>query len=232
MSGKTERIEIRLTPEGAQSVDEWRRHQIDHPSRAEAVCRLVEAGLNIPDAGADFPLIYLTLQLVCDLHLRAGIESDQASLDAQFVRRMVQTGDLWALNWQYHLPWPSRWPEAPPAVQEVCDILEMYDLMEAGFEALPAEEREGLEKFRPVRGFDGNGESEQAHIASILEDDLERWPRFRGRVGNTHYPVMDTYRRMLRTFVPMKAGAQMRPGCTAAEIATLLQARIHPDHRR
>ena len=226
-NGKTERIEIRLTPEGAQRVDEWRRHQIDHPSRAEAVCRLVETGLGAQNAGNDSHLIYLAVQMLADLQAKLGVDPDKDdAFDADFVRRMVCDGHMWALDWLYHMPGQLGWPEAPPAVQEVCDILEMFDLMECGFDALPQDEREERMEECRFKGFDGNNESEQMHIARILVEDLGRWERFKGRAtGNTHYPVLEAYRRMLRVFHPMKPGAQQRPGCTASEIGALLDAR-------
>ncbi len=111
----------------------------------------------------------------------------------------------------------------------------MFDLMELGFEALEPEQREGLEAegFRPFGGFDGNNEAEQMQIARILVDDLERWPRLKGRAtGNTHFPVLGGYRRMLRAFNSNKANAQQNGRCTAVEISVLLQARIHPENRR
>ena len=235
MNGKTERIEIRLTAEGAQSLDEWRRGRIDHPSRAEAVCRLVEAGLGAQQsAGSESCLLYLAVQLLADVHAKLlDPDKDNPAFDAEFVSRMVGAGQLWALDWQYHFPF--RWPEAPPAVQEVCDILEMFDLMELGFEALEPEQREALEEagFRPFGGFDGNNEAEQTQIARILVDDLGRWERLKGRAtGNTHFPVLGGYRRMLRAFDSSKASAQRNGRCTAAEISALLQARIHPENRR
>ena len=45
MEAKTERFEMRLSPEFVARVDEWRRRQADLPSRAEAIRRLAEAGL-------------------------------------------------------------------------------------------------------------------------------------------------------------------------------------------
>jgi hypothetical protein len=38
------RLEIRLTPELARALDEWRRRQPDLPSKTEAIRRLIEAG--------------------------------------------------------------------------------------------------------------------------------------------------------------------------------------------
>jgi len=42
---KTERFEMRVSEELLASIDEWRRQEPDIPPRAEAIRRLVEAGL-------------------------------------------------------------------------------------------------------------------------------------------------------------------------------------------
>jgi len=44
--GTGEPVLVRLQPGLAGSLDEWRRKQTDLPSRAEAIRRLVELGLN------------------------------------------------------------------------------------------------------------------------------------------------------------------------------------------
>lgn len=41
---KTFRMELRLSPDMVERLDEWRRHQPDIPTRSEAVRRLVERG--------------------------------------------------------------------------------------------------------------------------------------------------------------------------------------------
>jgi uncharacterized protein len=43
---KTERFELRITSELLVRIDEWRRKQVDLPSRSEAFRRLVELGLS------------------------------------------------------------------------------------------------------------------------------------------------------------------------------------------
>ena len=40
-----ERFEMRVSKEFLAAIDEWRRHQPDSPSRAEAMRQLVELGL-------------------------------------------------------------------------------------------------------------------------------------------------------------------------------------------
>ena len=46
MQMKTERFEMRIDRETLENVDAWRANQPDLPSRAEAVRRLVDAGLD------------------------------------------------------------------------------------------------------------------------------------------------------------------------------------------
>ena len=43
--GAVEPVMVRLQPELAAPLDDWRRQQQDLPSRAEAIRRLVEIGL-------------------------------------------------------------------------------------------------------------------------------------------------------------------------------------------
>ena len=45
MNEQTERFEMRVTKSFLKSVDDWRRRQEDLPTRAEAIRRLVEAGI-------------------------------------------------------------------------------------------------------------------------------------------------------------------------------------------
>jgi hypothetical protein len=46
---QTERFQMRVSPAFLRLVDDWRRKQPDLPSRAEAIRRLVERGVNAPD---------------------------------------------------------------------------------------------------------------------------------------------------------------------------------------
>ena len=49
---QTERFQMRVSPSFLRLVDEWRRKQPDLPSRAEAIRRLVERGVNAPEKRA------------------------------------------------------------------------------------------------------------------------------------------------------------------------------------
>jgi hypothetical protein len=46
---QTERFQMRVSPSFLRLVDDWRRKQSDLPSRAEAIRRLVERGINAPE---------------------------------------------------------------------------------------------------------------------------------------------------------------------------------------
>lgn len=48
---KTQPFQMRASPEWLQMIDDWRRQQPDIPSRAEAIRRLVEAGLDMKKIG-------------------------------------------------------------------------------------------------------------------------------------------------------------------------------------
>jgi metal-responsive CopG/Arc/MetJ family transcriptional regulator len=45
MDGKIERIELRASGEFLKAIDEWRRKQLDLPSRSSAIRQLVEKAL-------------------------------------------------------------------------------------------------------------------------------------------------------------------------------------------
>ena len=47
---KTERLEMRIEPEWIAKVDDWRRRQTAIPSRAEAIRRLIQLGLQVAQA--------------------------------------------------------------------------------------------------------------------------------------------------------------------------------------
>jgi uncharacterized protein len=47
---QSERFEMRAAPELLSRIDEWRRHQSDLPSRAEAIRRLIELGLSASES--------------------------------------------------------------------------------------------------------------------------------------------------------------------------------------
>jgi hypothetical protein len=57
MTSQTEApaVEVKLSPSEIALVDDWRAHQSDHPSRAEAIRRLVSVSLAGPMEGGEGP---------------------------------------------------------------------------------------------------------------------------------------------------------------------------------
>lgn len=179
----------------------------------------------------------LIVALLTDIHEKLEIKD---SFDPEFVRRMVLRGHGWALEWKY----PGVFDEAegtPEAVTLVCDVLDMWSVLERSFEALDDNQRQALSEAagdfgRDVRfpGFDGNNESEYLSIARILVEDLDRWDEFAGRIDNAHMRTVDGYQRML----PVFEGARDRKldsgdftGLDVEELAQVLIERRRPENR-
>src|SRR5205085_8801355 len=96
-------------------------------------------------------------------------------------------------------------------VAEVVDILDMWSFLEEGHESLSVSDKDRVKtEAHPFgdnvhfRGFDGNNETSHFGIARFLVHKLERFDRFEHRDLNSHFPSIDTYRRMLRVFLPRR----------------------------
>ncbi|OWQ35586.1 YfbU family protein [Pseudomonas sp. DrBHI1] len=179
----------------------------------------------------------LIITLLTDIHAKLEIED---SLDPMLVQRMVSEGQGWALEWKY----PGMFEESgetPTAVVFVCEVLEMWSVLEGSFEALDDNQRQALSEAagvfgRNVRfpGFDGNNEGEYLSIAHILVEDLERWSEFQGRIDNAHMPTIDGYERMLPVFDAIrdrKLDDGNFNGLDVEELAQILNERTHPENR-
>ncbi len=206
---KSERFEMRLDRETMEQVDAWRGGQPDRPSRAEAVRRLIGTGLTVLGKG-DYRMSageMLILMMLRDLYKHLGTGGE---IDPEFVAETIWGGHFWALGWQYSGLFHDH-VDKPQAVDEVVDLLEMWHFIESGYDNLSGQDRQKLEaaagpwgKNVKFPGFDGNNESEQLGIAKFLIEHLDRFQRFKGRDLNSHFPNIDTYRRMWRVFKSMR----------------------------
>ena len=227
MHVKTERFEMRLDREILANVDAWRANQSDLPSRAEAVRRLVDAGL----AGSRNGAVKfsdgdkLILRMLCDLYEH---QKEDGDFDPMFVRKAINEGHYWALDWEYGINGDVT---SPRVVSEVCDVLDMWSFIERGYEQLSEKDKERVEseaapfgKDVTFKGFDGNNESEHFSVANFLINDLGRYYRFKGRDLNSHYPGIDGQRRMLAIFKPMLESSSLVGGeLSASQIIDLLK---------
>jgi uncharacterized protein len=237
MQPKTERFEMRLDQATIVRVDEWRSHQDDLPSRAEAIRRLVEAGLA---QSSDDKVIRLSdgekllLMMLTGLYKHLKVKGD---IDPEFVEAAIHGGHLWGLEWQYPGIFHGH-DDSNRTLRETLEVLDMWSFLENGYARLSQEEKAHIEKeVGPLgksvefRGFDGNNEAEYMGIAYFLVNKLERFSLFKGRDLNAHSPTIDAYHRMLSVFVPMRSkltGGELN----ASQIIEILKERIHPENRK
>ena len=152
-------------------------------------------------------------------------------MDFDFIRNAVIDDDIWAVAWRYsglQLKVP-----APPKVDTVREILDMWDRLEESFDALSATDKARVEAeaylHGPPRflGFDGNNETDLLHIARLLVNHLDYRARFKGRDLNSHAPIKDVYGRLLAVWRPMRDRS-----LTADEMISVHREEIHPEHRK
>lgn len=227
-SGKSERFEMRLDSRLIDRLDRWRERQGDGASRAEAIRRLVERGLegerrelSISDGDK------LILTMLSDIH-KATVGSGTGEMDPDFVVSALSGGHLWGLRWKNSGLLHGH-VDPPEVVAEVVDILEMWSQIEWSFERLPrdaqarveAEVGYGRPGFRFI-GFDGNEESEHFSVASFMIGKLDRFASLKGRELNSHAPVLGSYRRLHAAFAPIRARGAGEP-LQAANLIEILR---------
>jgi uncharacterized protein len=210
MAGMSERFEMRLGEDVLARVDEWRAEQVDMPSRAEAMRRLVELGLarkksdmvNFSDGEK------LILWMLRDFSKSMKIKGE---VDPEFVIDVISGGHYWAPRWEMQGIFHD-YQDNPNDVRFVVDVLDMWSFIEEAYEALSVKDKELLKKEAEpfgehVRfmGFDGNYEASHIGISRFLTDKMNRFTRFKGRELNSHCPMIARYRAMLIEFEPMRS---------------------------
>lgn len=236
MQAKTERFEMRLDQETLDALDEWRGRQGDLPSRAEAIRRMIDTGVS----SASRPPVRLNdgekliLLMLCDLHKHLKVKGE---IDPDFVTEAVTGGHYWGLRWRYSGIFHGH-EDNEQVVSEVVDVLDMWSFLESGCAKLSTKDKARVAteaapfgKNVRFRGFDGNNETEHLGIARFLIEQLDRFSSFDGRDLNSHHPSMETYRRMLRVFDPIRRNLMGRE-LEVSEIIAILNEMTHPEHRK
>lgn len=174
----------------------------------------------------------LILVMLCELYEKLGIKGE---IDPKFVKEAIYSGNLWGLTWKYGGIFEIE-EKHPDTVSEVTDILDMYWFIETTYARLSDEDKERIKKEAEpfgddvvFKGFDGNNELEHKSVAHFLIDQLDRFSGFEGRYLNSHYPSIETYRRMLSVFLPMRKTLGFRQ-MNADDIIALLTKKTHPSH--
>jgi uncharacterized protein YfbU (UPF0304 family) len=227
----TERFEMRIDSELLDRLDSWRMGEDDTPSRAEAIRRLIEAGVAHDNRGRS-PLLsdgekLITLMLA-DVIKGLKIETET---NVDLVQNVIYGGHYWALGWEMSGVFHGH-VDKRSQVSFVVDVLDMWSFLEEAFDKLDEKGKVALEEAagvfgKDVRfpGFDGNNETEYMSIARFMITDLSRFSRFADRKHdlNSHHPTLDTYARMYRAFEPIRKGLIGR-SMTGDEMATVINA--------
>ena len=236
---KTERFEMRLHPETLKQVDMWRADQPGLPSRAEAVRRLVDAGLSVTGeqeiqiSGGE----KLLLMMLGDLHQHLFPQEDPkpgSGISSDLIKRAIAGGHDWALQWEHRYLSHSH-VDSRQVLSEVVDMLEMWSFLESGYAKLSRNDKDRVKSEAPFGGyvefpgFDGNNEEEHFEIAHFLIEGMGRFARFKGRDFNSSMPNTADYRRMLAVFKPIQPTLTRGVELSASQIIDLLKAQAEHD---
>ena len=175
----------------------------------------------------------LIILMLAEMYEKLKIEGET---DPDFVRSAIYNDHLWGIRWKYSgIPFDSA--DDPPIVREVVDILDMWSFIEFAYDKLDDDERRQLsadaEPFGQnprFRGFDGNNESEHMSVAMFLVNQLDRFQEFKGRSFNCHHPSLDTHRRMLAVFEPLRVSLANSP-LSVKQLTKILKEQVHPSRR-
>ena len=211
MGPMSERFEMRVDEEIIAKVDKWRAGQGDVPSRAEAMRRLVELGLarETGDAVRFSDGEKLLAIMMRDLYRHLKVKGE---IDPDFVGDVIWGGHYWAPKWEMSGLFHDH-EDDPRDVRFVADVLDMWRFIELAYGKLSKKDKDRIEKEaepfgKNVKfpGFDGNYETPHLGIAIFLVEKMDRFSEFKGRELNSHFPTLDSYRRMLAVFKSMRSG--------------------------
>jgi uncharacterized protein len=177
----------------------------------------------------------LILMMLCELYEKLGIKGE---IDPKFIQEAIWSGNLWGLKWKYTGIVDSS-ETSRETVSEVCDILDMWWLMESAYKDLSKEDKKRiahevgpLGKSVRFLGFDGNNETEHMGAARFLIERLDRFTHFKDRIGdmNSHMPTLEIYGRMMEVYKTIRPTlGDRRMG--ADDIIALLKTKVHPSRR-
>jgi len=237
MSAKSERFELRIDADLLDRLDAWRSSEEDQPSRAEAIRRLVEAGLAHDNRGrvphlTDGEKLITTMLVDLSKHLKV-----KGDINVDFVQKVIFGGHYWAFGWELPGLFHGQ-ADRQARVRFVLDVLDMWFFIEEAMATFSAKDKKRIEKEadpfgKDVRyyGFDGNNEAEYLGIAGFLVEEMDRFAILKGRGHlNSHHPTLETYGRMLAAFKPMKQTIAGR-NLSVNEVIALMKERVHPSRR-
>jgi uncharacterized protein len=218
MTPKTERFEMRLDPVLLDRVDDWRGTQSDFPSRAEAIRRLIEAGVTerpkekFRPTHAERLIIWLLTEL---------LKNQKGQADSmELIQDALMGGHFWYFGDMGYSMLMHDDIDKPSSLSLVINTLDMWSFIENACRKFTATDRKLLEsevgyagKDPKFLGFDGNHETEYMSIARFLVEKMGRFTNFKGRDFNSHMPLVGRYSRMCARF------DEIRPDLTGRELS-------------
>ena len=211
MATRSERFELRIDEAQLALVDEWANEQLDQPTRAESVRRLIALGLS---AGSSRAVHFsdgekMLMLMMGDLFKAMKIQDPESN--PEFLAKVIYGGHYWAPKWDMQGVFHDH-VDNPRDVTHVVNVLDMWSFVEEAYSRLtPAQKLIITKEVGPwaadiqFAGFDGNNEASQMSIACFLIEEMNRFSRFKGRDMNSHSPTFDRYSRMYELFKPMRA---------------------------
>ena len=166
----------------------------------------------------------LSLAMLSDIYQQLNI---QGQVDPRLVRAAIQTGNTWALTWEYACLQLEPERDQPREVDEVANILGMWDRLEQSYIELTLEQQEhvkdvtGCPQVR-FQGFDGESEGNHLNIARFFADYMARGSYLKGRDLDARTPTLDANRRMFSAFKRMESLGDSQ--LTAMQIIDVLNA--------
>lgn len=175
----------------------------------------------------------LQLLMMCDIYRALGIEN---SFNPDVIEEAINTSNYWAISWDNEAL--NDGTEFPDRVKFVVDTIEMYSLLDYTYSNMSDDDRQLVSNEVPrfsqahsttFPGFDGNNEYEYIQIARLLR----MLGCFEGYdiTKNSHHPSIDTYRRMLEVFLPIRDSFVHEVGISTQDFIRIYLARTHPINR-
>ena len=230
MEQKSERFEMRLEPQMLQKLDSWRTKHGSGSTRSEAARRLMEMGLQQSE-GKTMQISdgeKAIIGLIRDLYHGLGVKD--GNMDPEFIIEALCDGQDWSIAWKYHGLYGYRQP--PEVVNEVSDIMAMWDSLERSYQHLSDVEKQDVSEQARIGsegisfpGFGENFEIEHLSIAKMLVRNLDHYQSLNGKDLNSHIPCLDGYRRMLMVYEPLKPSLSTGRNLSMVEIIAIRQAR-------
>jgi uncharacterized protein YfbU (UPF0304 family) len=175
----------------------------------------------------------LLLIMLCDLYKQLSIKSD---IDPNIVKNAIIKDQSWGIELHYpELFAPEKGP-MPPIVKEVRDVLEMWAFIKESYANLSKDEQKEVKNAvgdeLPILGnavqfpgFDLDNEPEHYEAAKFFIEQLGLYPMLKGDYLHACGPVLDSHRRMLGVFVPLRMDVSGR-FFNPAELVQLLSLRV------